>query len=130
MWGPMTLICEYGYEGVEMPVLLRLCSQMILNLEYEYEEELLLLAEYIVKSGIYDETLLRYLVKHFEGPVEETLKLWKRAMGFGVDCYQLEEKILVYSMFTRVLSCPGDDSPEGIYPPGRQGTGDPGLSDF
>ena len=58
------------------------------------------------------------------------MKLWKRAMGFGVDCYQLEEKILVYSMFYQVLSWPGDDSPEGIYPSGRQGTGDPGLSDF
>lgn len=99
--GAYDLICEYGYEEIEMPILLRLCSQMILNLEYEYEEELLLLTEYIVKNGIYDEVLLRYLVKHFEGPVEETLKLWKRAMGFGVDCYQLEEKILVYSMFTR-----------------------------
>ena len=41
------------------------------------------------------------MVKHFEGPVEETMKLWEKAMGFGVDCYQLEEKILVYSMFTR-----------------------------
>ena len=48
----------------------------------------------VKRNGIYDEILLRYLVKHFEGPVEETLKLWKRAMGFGVDCYQLEEKIL------------------------------------
>lgn len=99
--GAYDLICEYGYEGVEMPILLRLCSQMILNLEYEYEEELVLLAEYIVKSGVYDEVLLRYMVKHFEGPVEETMKLWEKAMGFGVDCYQLEEKILVYSMFTR-----------------------------
>lgn len=105
--GAYDLICEYGYEEVEMPVLFRLCSQMILNLEYEYEEELVLLAEYIVKNGIYDEVLLRYLVKHFEGPVEETLKLWKRAMGFGVDCYQLEEKILVYSMFTRCYPAEG-----------------------
>lgn len=99
--GAYDLICEYGYENIEMPVLLRLCSQMILNLEYEYEEELLLLAGHIVKSGVYDEVLLRYLVKHFEGPVKEMMSLWERAMGFGVDCYQLEEKILVYSMFTR-----------------------------
>ena len=32
---------------------------MILNLEFEYEEELLLLAGYIVKSGIYDEILFK-----------------------------------------------------------------------
>lgn len=99
--GAYDLICEYGYEGIEMPVLLRLCSQMILNLEFEYEEELLLLAGYIVQSGIYDEILLRYLVKHFDGPVKEMAALWSRAMGFGVECYELEEKILAYSMFTR-----------------------------
>ena len=28
-------------------------------------------------------------------------------MGFGVDCYQLEEKILVYSMFTRCYPAQG-----------------------
>ena len=59
-----------------MPVLLRLCSQMILKLEFEYEEELLLLAGYIVHAGIYDEVLLQYLVQHFEGPVEEMVQLW------------------------------------------------------
>ena len=100
--GAYDLICEYGYEQIEMPVLLRLCSQMILKLEFEYEEELLLLAEYIVHAGIYDEVLLQYLVQHFEGPVEEMVQLWNRAMGFALDCYQLEEKILVCSMFSRV----------------------------
>lgn len=99
--GAYDLICEYGYEEIELPILLRLCSRMIVNLEFEYEEELLLLAGYIVKSGIYDEILLKYIVKHFEGPAAEMILLWKRAMGFAVDCYQLEEKILVYSMFTR-----------------------------
>ncbi len=99
--GAYDLITEYGYEGVEMPVLLRLCSKMILAMEFEYDEELVLLASYIVKEGVYDEVLLQYLVKHFEGPVKEMAFLWERAMGFGLDCYQLEEKILIYSMFTR-----------------------------
>ena len=100
--GAYDLICEYGYEKIEMPILLRLCSQMILRLEFEYEEELLLLAGYIVKSGVYDEVLLKYLVQHFEGPVNEMVRLWERAMGFALDCYQLEERILVCSMFSRV----------------------------
>lgn len=99
--GAYDLVCEYGYENIDIPVLLRLCSQMILNLEFEYEEEMLLLASYIVREGVYDEILLRYLVKHFEGPVDEMVWLWERAMGFAVDCYGLEEKILLYSMFTR-----------------------------
>lgn len=99
--GAYDLITQYGYEEVEMSVLLRLCSKMIVALEFEYDEELVLLASYIVKSGIYDEILLQYLVKHFDGPVREMVSLWERASGFGLDCYQLEEKILTYSMFTR-----------------------------
>ena len=99
--GAYDLVCEYGYENIDIPILLRLCSQMILKLEFEYEEEMLLLASYIVQAGVYDEVLLRYLVKHFEGPVKEMVWLWERAMGFAVDCYGLEERILRYSMFTR-----------------------------
>ena len=102
--GAYDLLTEYGYEGVPMPVLLRLCSKMVLAMEFEYDEELVLLACHIVKEGVYDEALLQYLVKHFEGPVKEMAYLWQRAMGFGLDCYQLEEKILIYSMFTRY--CP------------------------
>lgn len=102
--GAYDLICEYGYEDVDMSVLLRMCSRMILNLEFEYEEELLLLAGYIVKSGIYDEILLKYMASHFEGPVREMTELWKRVRGFSLDCYALEERILRYSMFTRIYS--------------------------
>ena len=90
--GAYDLICEYGYEDVDMSVLLRMCSRMILNLEFEYEEELLLLAGYIVKSGIYDEILLKYMASHFEGPVREMTELWKRIRGFSLDCYALEER--------------------------------------
>ena len=43
-----------------------------------------------MKSGIYDEILLRYLVKHFEGPVEgnpETVEtgygLWSGLLSAG-----------------------------------------------
>lgn len=102
--GAYDLICEYGYEDIDMSILLRLCSRMILNLEFEYEEELLLLAGYIVKSGIYDEVLLKYMASYFEGPVQEMTELWKRVRGFSLDCYALEERILRYSMFTRIYS--------------------------
>lgn len=105
--GAYDLICEYGYEDMDLSILLRLCSRMILNLEFEYEEELLLLAGHIVKSGIYDEILLKYMAAHFEGPVLEMTELWKRVRGFSLDCYALEERILRYSMFTRIYSSQG-----------------------
>jgi hypothetical protein len=100
--GAYDLLCEYGYEGVDSTVLLRLCSRMILNLEFEYEEELLLLAHYIFQNGKYDEVILQYLVKVFEGPVDQMLEIYKSAKGFQMEAYELAEKILIWSMFTRV----------------------------
>lgn len=100
--GAYDLLCEYGYEGVDITVLLRLCSRMILNLEFEYEEELLLLAHYIFTQGKYDEVILQYLVKSFEGPVDQMLEIYQSAKGFQMEAYELCEKILVWSMFSRI----------------------------
>ena len=94
---------------------------MILNLEFEYEEELLLLAHHIFKENPYDEVVLEYLTKYFEGPVEEMIRVWERSMGFSIEAYELEEDILTYSMFTRIYH-PGDAAVlKDVYK--RQGRG-------
>ena len=100
--GAYDLLCEYGYEEIDPRDLLRLCSRMILNLEFEYEEELLLLAHHIFRENTYDEVVLEYLTKYFEGPVDEMIRVWERSMGFSIEAYELEEDILTYSMFTRI----------------------------
>lgn len=105
--GAYDLLCEYGYEDIDAKVLLRLCSRMALNLEFEYEEELLLLAHYIFCQGTYDEVVLGYLARYFEGPVKEMVDVWERAMGFSIEAYELEEDILIYSMFTRQYPAQG-----------------------
>ena len=64
---------------------------MILNLEFEYEEELLLLAHHIFRENTYDEVVLEYLTKYFEGPVDEMIRVWERSMGFSIEAYELEE---------------------------------------
>ena len=116
--GAYDLLCEYGYEEIDPRDLLRLCSRMILNLEFEYEEELLLLAHHIFRENTYDEVVLEYLTKYFEGPVDEMIRVWERSMGFSIEAYELEEDILTYSMFT---------SPERLRKIKRQGTGDTGI---
>ena len=105
--GAYDLLCEYGYEGISVCDLLKLCSRMILNLEFEYEEEVLLLAYYIFQEGTYDEVILTYLAKYFEGPVDAMIEVWKRAMGFSIEAYGLEEDILTYSMFGRSYTAEG-----------------------
>ena len=44
--------------------------------------------------------ILRYLMLHRFGPVEELISVWKSAQGFEMDTYDLEERILSLLMFT------------------------------
>lgn len=99
--GAFDLVCEFGYEEADTEVLLKLCSRMILNLEFEYEEELLLLAWYVYGQGKYDDIILHYLGLFYEGPAEDMARLWTSIQGFQMEAYELEEKILTYSMFSR-----------------------------
>ncbi len=99
--GAFDFLCEFGYEGVDTEVLLKLCSRMILNMEFEYEEELVLLGWYVYVQGKYDDIILHYLSMFYEGPAEEMARLWQSTQGFQIEAYELEEKILTYSMFAR-----------------------------
>lgn len=105
--GAYDLICEYGYEEISFVDLLHLCTCMIQNLDFEYEEELVLLAHDIFEQGIYDEVILKYLVKYFKGPVDKMVEVWQRAMGFSLEAYELEEDILIFSMFGRIWTPQG-----------------------
>ena len=61
-----------------------------------------MLAHHIFRENTYDEVVLEYLTKYFEGPVDEMIRVWERSMGFSIEAYELEEDILTYSMFTRI----------------------------
>ena len=58
---------RYGYEKIPVSCLFRLAHAMILEKEFTEDEELLYLASYVVKQGIYDEIVLCYLRDYFTG---------------------------------------------------------------
>ena len=45
-------------------------------------------------------TSLKYLSESFLGTCVQMMEVWKQAKGFGVDTFELEERILVQMMFT------------------------------
>ncbi|MDD3337909.1 MAG: DUF5717 family protein [Lachnospiraceae bacterium] len=95
------LVCEYGYEQIAIHKLVRLCSRMISRVESVNDEELLLLAYTVFEKGKYDETILKYLIAYYEGPVLAMCDIWESASAFQLETYALDEKILMYSMFVR-----------------------------
>ncbi|MDY3249345.1 MAG: DUF5717 family protein [Candidatus Choladocola sp.] len=96
-----TLLDAYGSEGIPLLQLVRICSRMVLELEFEENSMLVSLCYYCFNSGKYDDKLLRYLTLYYEGPVKEMEQVWQAARKFELDTMLLEEKILMMILFTR-----------------------------
>lgn len=101
--------CEYGGEGVASESLLKMASRMILQEEMEEEEELLSLADAVYRQGKYDEVILEYLLKYYQGPQEQMFRLWDSARGFQLDTYAYEEKLLQLCVFVEDYRPQGAD---------------------
>ena len=96
----MGIIEEQGCEGIDMRSLLKVTSRMILRGELAEDEELLALASQVYRSGIYDEVILKYLMQYRMGPIDELLAVRRSAVGFEMDTYELDERILKLLMYT------------------------------
>lgn len=95
------LLDVYGAEGIPLLQLVRICSRMVLDLEFAENRMLLSLCYSCFESGKYNDKLLRYLLLYYEGPVEEMERVWDAARGFDLDTMLIEEKILMMLLFTR-----------------------------
>lgn len=95
------LLDNYGAEGIPLIRQVRICSRMVLDLEFEENRMLTALCYSCFAQGKYDDKLLRYLLLYYEGPVQEMIQLWQAAQGFELDTLLLEEKIMMLLLFTR-----------------------------
>ena len=95
-----SLLDMYGAEGIPLLKLVRICSRMILDLEFAENSMLLSLSAYCFEKGKYNDKLLRYLLLYYEGPIGNMLQVWEAARGFELDTLMIEEKILMMVLFT------------------------------
>ena len=91
----------YGPEKLNLLSLVSLCHRMVLTMEYGEDEMLLALCHYCFVHEKYDEVILAYLLRYYDGPVESMKELWLAGKEFEADTFVLEEKILIMVMFTR-----------------------------
>ncbi len=117
------LIKEYGSEGVDPVVLVRLAGYMISEGINTEDPTLINISFDALKKGKYDENILLYLCDGFLGTVKDLRDVWRAASSFGTDCVKLEERILSQMLFSGsfvsdreeiVLSCIKNNGREKI----------------
>ncbi len=93
-------IRKRGGHGIEAGSIMKLCSRLIAMEIAEPDPIMTALAYMAFQSGKYDENLLKYLTVHYTGTVKAMRDIWKAAVSFGVDTYDLSERILVQLLYT------------------------------
>ncbi len=90
----------YGADGIPINRLVKLCSGWMMTSAAEKKHDyMVLLCHYVFTHKKYDEAILRYLVKYFNGTTREMFLLWQAARQFELDTHMLEERILTQMLF-------------------------------
>lgn len=103
----LTALETYGYEGISVNRLIKLCSGWIAESGSDNGEELLInLCHHLLTKGKYDDVILGFLVRHYYGPTCNMMTVWQTSRDFGIDARKLEERLLVQMLFSE--SCIDD----------------------
>ncbi len=89
-----------GEEDMEAKIIMRLCSRMITLDGMVETPAMTILVFRAFRAGKYDENLLEYLCRFFRGTSKEMRDIWKAAEDFGIDTYDLSERILLQMLYT------------------------------
>lgn len=90
----------YSPSAVEIGSLVRLVSALVPMHQEEENAGLLQAAIYVFKHGKYNNAVLEYLCRYYNGLSKDLRDIWKTAMDFGVDCYYLAERLLVQILYS------------------------------
>lgn len=108
-------IVEYGYDNIQDKKLMRLCSKMIREKLFVQDELLIEMAYYAFTCGKYDDVILEYLIKYYLGTTKDLYAIWKAALDFEVNAFELEEKILCQMLFAEAFVSNGMPIFESYY---------------
>ena len=91
-----------GPYRIDVKTLVRLFSRLLEPGDTASEEDTFMtgILLYVVKKGKYDEQILKYLVRHYNGSIKDMRDIWKAAVDFGVDVYEICERIIVQTLYT------------------------------
>lgn len=95
-------VCVTGPYRINVKTLVRLFSRLLAQGDAAAEGDAFMtgMLLYVVKKGKYDEEILKYLVRYYNGSIKDMRDIWRAAIDFGVDAYEISERIIVQSLYT------------------------------
>jgi hypothetical protein len=93
------MLYDFGIDQVSPSAKVALVSYQIHKIDGEEDEFLTLLAAQAFRDGKYNDELLTYLSRYYNGPTADMRDLWRTAKEFGVETMELEERILVQMLY-------------------------------
>lgn len=96
------IIQLYGYDAVGAAYLVTICSNRITEANFEEDEFLISMATDAFLAGKYNDIILIYLCKYYNGSLKQMVKLWEALGQFDIDTYDLEERIISQMLFSDV----------------------------
>ncbi len=91
---------RFGYQGVEVDLLVRMVEALKNYSQYASDEVLLAVANYIFRKGHDTPEILSYLVDYYQGGLKDMIRLWKRASSRLSRLDMLEENIICQTLYT------------------------------
>ncbi|MCM1047716.1 MAG: DUF5717 family protein [Clostridiales bacterium] len=93
-------VLRIGPYGMDAKTLVRMSSRLLAE---DVQEENVFMTEilhYVMKRGKYDENVLKYLIRFYNGSTKDMRDIWKAACDFGVEPYELSERIIIQMLYT------------------------------
>jgi len=94
------LVRSFGYESIGTDSLLKLATFIIEKYNYEPRDFLTSLCHEVYLRDRYNEQTLKYLNVNFRGNTKAMYTLCLSCDTFGIDCYNLRERIIKQVLFT------------------------------
>lgn len=93
-------IKRFGYQGVEVDLLVRMVEALKTYSQYASDEVLLGVANYIFRKGQDTPEILSYLVDSYQSGLKDMIRLWKRASSRLNRLETFEENIICETLYT------------------------------
>ena len=90
---------KYGYLRISSRKLVKFVSRYITMVSDEEDRFIIDVAGYAFRKGKYNENVLEYLCKYYNGTTKEMIELWKDAKNFAFESRELEERLIAQILF-------------------------------